>query len=715
MTDNSLSASPHFDNDEQTKSHTVTHFSKLGKEEKLKKAKKIVSIAISADAEAQKDIRKDFKYDTWDQWDEKDKQYLANQTPPRPALTFNMLHPMKELLLGIYEENKMEIRVEPQERNDQFLADVLNDCMVKLRDIDNSEEEEADARDNIAVCGRGHVAVDYKPDPKHPGEIIIDLSSIYPPECRMDKTGRKSDHTDRSYFIWEKWVTLEDFLIKWPEQKDNIEKLVGLDKNETMENRTNEVEDWELAQSDEIDEYHPMYDADYFDKRSSMIRVVLMEYWEPFNRHYMMHPLKGEWQEVDNEKIKLFKKVGYLSEDGGDTDFYHKIMDKKCRWMQFTGHEILSDDDSPIPYDGFGVVTSTGYKDKSGKILDFYGLYRPLEDAQDEINKRYSHTLYLLLSQKQGGIRAEIDGPVDMQQFEQAEKTGDTSWMQPGALGQGKVQDKELPQLPVATERLVEQNKQTITQVSGINPDMLAWDRAGNTPGVVIRLQHQQGVRILQGLFKAFNFLQAEIAKRIAAIICAKMPESQLVRILGNTKKYQFQQGMIIDVEKGLSAPIRNIRDLRYNIFMQESQGNLTKQMYELSILMELLSTGAIPVDPKVLIDKLDLSAATKADWQKYIEQAQQSQQQAMQAQMQMQFQDVQSGIKRMQDELALKFKEQSDNINFKFAELAEKGRIEDAKVEQDERESVRDYKVDLAKLEEDREKPKPNDGKGLS
>jgi hypothetical protein len=133
----------------------------------------------------------------------------------------------------------------------------------------------------------------------------------------------------------------------------------------------------------------------------------------------------------------------------------------------------------------------------------------------------------------------------------------------------------------------------------------------------------------------------------------AYMPDAQIQRILGQNDRYQIQEGGIIvdmasmevqqDPETGeevevptLTANIRDIRNIEYNLAAEEAPGNMTKRMLELTALMEMQAQG-FPVDPNQIIDKMDIPASDKKRWMDYI--ASQQEQQAAQEQEQMETQ----------------------------------------------------------------------------
>jgi hypothetical protein len=65
------------------------------------------------------------------------------------------------------------------------------------------------------------------------------------------------------------------------------------------------------------------------------------------------------------------------------------MMDKKVKWLQFTGNEILFDDDSPLPFPGFSICPLFVFTDASKRTANHFGIVRLMKDPQREINKRF--------------------------------------------------------------------------------------------------------------------------------------------------------------------------------------------------------------------------------------------------------------------------------------------------------------------------------------
>jgi hypothetical protein len=390
-------------------------------------------------------------------------------------------------------------------------------------------------------------------------------------------------------------------------------------------------------------------DINYFDRNQKMIRLIHMEYWEAYQRYYVFNPESGSFEEVPAKPSK--EQAAEFEAMFGEPITVETMWDKRVKWLQFVGDEILYDDISPLPYRGFSLVPVFTYRDASKRTANHFGLVRLMKDPQREINKRWSQALNMLNQQVQPGVYAETDAFVDERQATQSMKVaGDITWVNAGALTGGKIKERTVPSFPTAPMQMEQFSQDIMKKITGINPDLLGQDRGRQEPGVVIRLRQQQGITLLKPLFKNFNTMKKELFKRLLAIIMKFMPDGQMMRVLGQNDAYQInpQDGEIVDtrsaqedpetgeVTYSLTGNIRDVRMIEYNVVAEQSPGNMTKRMLEMQSLMEMMDKG-LPVPPEQIIEKMEISASEKQRWIDYIQSSQQQQAEMQDEQMQTQ------------------------------------------------------------------------------
>lgn len=657
-------------------------FQGMTKVNKLKLAKQLWGEAVDADHRWQVEAREDFSFRDGFQWTQEERQILESEL--RPVLTMNLTKSSCDLIMGMSEDNKMVFRSSPAEPTDGFLAEVLNDITDWISERFSFEEEEDGAFESAVISGRGYVGIDFLPDPERFGEIKMEEINIPVNEVHFDPASRRPKLDDGSYIVWDRWLTKNDFSMRWPNvSKKKVDELAKENVYDSLGNISaadqpaNAFDMPHDTDHEDRNDYDMAVDYDWYDRSRNMVRVVHMEYWCMYKRYYVFNPEVGDFVEVPVKPTKQMKEE--FLEEFGEEMTIEEIADKKVKWLIFAGDRILFDDDSPLPFRGFSIVSIFCYRDVSQRTNNHFGVVRLIKDPQKECNKRWSQTLNMLNQQVQTGMLAEVDAFVDKRQAEQSLKEpGSITWVNNGAIAGAKIKERELPNFPNAPMQMEEFSQDLIKKITGINPDLLGLDAGRQEPGIVVRMRQNQGMTLLKPMFDNFNKSKKELYKRQLAIIMAYMPDSQILRILGQNDRYQIDKstGVITDTVTGMTAEIRDVRNLEYNIISESSPGNMSKRMGELAALLEMAQT--LPVPPEQLIEKMDIAASEKMKWLEYIQ---------MQQEGQAQSEQEAKTVDQARWEREQSSEEQSDMLDFvvsiaKLKQMAEK----------DEKSMVRDF-----------------------
>jgi hypothetical protein len=611
-------------------------FSALTEEDKLDQIKTYREEAWFANLSWLEDAELAYKFKAGDQWSDDEKFKLDLQN--REGLVWNYIHPAIELVCGVMAQNPTRIYPYPVEPSDAFLCQVLEDLVTHVDNTQLTHEEDISSLfENGVITGIGDIVVDVGPDPSSPEELVFYQSVLDAYEVLVDPMCKKSDLSDARYVIYEKWLTQEDFHVRYPGHVKDIEEIFTLGSS-TIGTRLTHGNTKITGNRYNIPEYTSF---EYYDAQNKRILVTHFEYREAYKRYYFIDE-QGVSTEIDKKEVANAKlHPGKIVE----------IYDTKVYWVHCIHDRILWEGESPVYKKNFSLCRYSVYTDKSKRKHSKYGIVKPIIDPQKECNRRWLHTIKLLT--RQGvGVMAEVDAFHDLRQAQD-------SWSDPDAItfmargGLTKVKEKAVPVFPDAPMRLEEANKEAMKNISGINPDLMGVAQQRREPGINLKLRQQQGMTMLSKTFNNFKSTLKEIYKRKLEIIVRFMPDTQIQRILGSSEKYSFMNGVIIDNATKLEAPIRNVRDLAYNVRMEDAPGGMNKMMLELSIFLDMLEKK-FPVDPNTIIDKLDLSPIEKINWKTFIQNQQQGQQQQAQAELQAKQAELQFKQRESEGKLAL-------------------------------------------------------------
>jgi hypothetical protein len=625
--------------------------SKLSQAKRLAMVMERIDRGIAASAQWYREAAEDFGfYDGSAQWKEEDKRAL--EAKGRPALVFNQCKPSIDLVLGVNANNPTKPAAEPVEPGDAFLCEVMNDLDFYGDQAFDYEGEEVRAFESALVCGRGFVGIDFRPNPDHISDISIVEANIPPHDVVIDPSARRGVD-DAEWVAIVQWITVSQFKERYPAYAKDVEVLV---RHSVSGAEAGNMFDGQIDRDgyivvDSMNPYKNELDGRWVNRQEDLVRVVHMEYWEMFQRHYVWNPMASAWEEVDEGALKGLEEA-MVSE--GLPWHYRAVADRKVMWHQHVGPFVLYDGESPIPFKGFSIVPVFAYSDVSGRSQNHYGIIRQIKDPQREINKRWSQLVNLITNQVQPGVMVEEGAVPNINEFNKQMRTpGVAAVLNKG--GKNGVHERTVPRFPDAIMNLEVHAQEMIKRITGINPDLLGMDSGRGEPGIVVRLRQQQGMTILQRLFNPYNRARRELFMRRLAIMSKHMSDEQVARVLGTTREYSIQGGVIVSKRNpNMVADIRKARDLRYNVVVKDVPGSLTKMAMELSVMLEMLQAG-FPVPPEVLIEHLDISETLRQRWLEYISQQEQAraqqEQQAMQAQMQLEAEKIGVERERVQTE----------------------------------------------------------------
>jgi hypothetical protein len=601
----------------------------------LERVKDVYDDSIAYDREWQNNAQEAFGFrDGWAQWSSEEKDILAEER--RPALTLNIVKSHIDLVKGLNEDIKKRYVAQPVGVEDSFLCEVINNVVYWLYQKNDFESEEDTAYESALISGRGWIAMDYDINENNMSEIKLTMRNIPVHEVRYDPASRKNDLSDASYIIHDKWLSLEDFVIKYPKFESKAREAFDVNVWPTyqlLDNLTPESGEFLNHDINDESDYSDPLDVSYFDSKKKQMRVCHMEYWKYVKKYHVYGVQNGKLQPV-NIPWKEFQ-AGYEKAFPGRPLRYETSTVKEVWWLQFCGEEILYHGKSPIKYPGFSIVPCFLFGDVSRRKGYHYGMVELMKDPQREINKRTSQTLNLFNQQVQPGVYAEARAFANIDQAEQSlREAGSLTILQDGAIGQQRFMERTVPAFPSAVLQMGEYAREMIRHITGINPDLLGMNDKRQEAGIVVQLRQQQGMSILKPVFKAYNTMKEEVFKRLVAIVMTHLPSDQIMKILGEPGRYQIAKGVITDTKTGLVANIRDAQNAAYDIDTEPESNNMTQNALELATFMEMGKNG-IPMDPKVIIGKTNLNVSEKIRWIEYIEGMQKSESEAAERELQ--------------------------------------------------------------------------------
>lgn len=445
------------------------------------------------------------------QWSEEDKQVLADQS--RPAITFNRIGPFIDSVCGLEIGNRQDTQYIPRQIGSSGVNDLLTAAAQWVRDECDAEDEESESFRDTIICGVGcsGTRMDYDDDPD--GMIVIER--IDPLEKFPDPTARKQNFADGRFDIRCKDIPLASAQSMFPDVSSvDLHAMWAEDQPD----ETRQPHNARLAPFYRIDQ------AGEIDRQRQMVRMVEYEWWEYELAYRVLDPSSGRFVRLSPEKAEIYRQ---RAQQMGVPPVMIKDRQKRY-WKAIIGNIVLKvmrgADDG-----GFQDKYITGKRDRNRGV--FYGLVRAMRDPQMWANKWLSQALQIVNTNAKGGLLAETDAFVDINEARDAWAESDSIIeLNPGGLG--KIQQKTPPPFPVQINQMTQFAIDAIPAVSGVNLEMIAMVNR-DQPGVLEMQRKQQGMTVLAAFFNAKRRYQKEQGRLMLWMIQTFIVDGRLIRIGG--------------------------------------------------------------------------------------------------------------------------------------------------------------------------------------
>lgn len=510
------------------------------------------------------------------QWDEEDSQKLELQN--RPCLTFNRVGAVVSSVLGLEISNRQEVRFIPRQLGQAGVNELLTDAGKWARDGCNAEDEESDAFGDLIIAGLGvtETRIDYDEDPD--GKLIIDR--VDPLEMYWDSSSSKRNMGDARHVFRVKQVGVEQAMEMFPDINPNDLDAVWA---KDIEGDVSEPHDATIAPYYKIDQ------SPDIDKRTALITLVEVQWWEHVMKYRVADPMSGKAITLEKDDYEKYasraKKLGI--------PVISAPMKTRRYQRGILGSRILKIWDGPDK-GGFTYKFMTGKRDRNKGT--WYGLVRAMLDPQRWANKWLSQVMFIINSNAKGGLFAEADAFENPQEAEATYSSPDSiTILNPGALEGGKIKEKTPAEFPAGIDHLMQFAISSIRDVSGVNLELLGM-AAQDQPGILEHQRKQAGMTILAGFFDSLREYRKNQGQLMLYYITNFLSDGRLIKIGGD------QDGQYVPLvhQPGL---------VEYDVIVDETptSPNQKEQAWgAITQLMPWLSKAGLP--PKVMLEMLKYS-----------------------------------------------------------------------------------------------------------
>lgn len=329
-----------------------------------------------------------------DQWDEKDRKFMASQS--RPVMTNNKILPKLRLISGIERQNREMLRVFPRKGVGIDEADLMNQLISVVEDENLVHWQRVRKSNDVYVTGRGYLETDISNEENLEGDIII--RRRMPLTVFSDPLSEEWDQSDARWIAKGDWVTEDEAKELWPTFADQIRVGEWLQGDSATVAR-------ELL-GDHLNQHL------FLDKKTKRVRVLT--YWYKKRETVMVAVNRdtGNTRQVSPAFLQ-FMALAATNEQRQSTAIIKRRVTRI--WKAVVMNWILLDH-SPSPFDHamFPIVPYIGLQ----YWRDPWGLVEYLKDPQRLRNKMLSQTLNHLNRSANSGWMNKKTGGADRRQLE---------------------------------------------------------------------------------------------------------------------------------------------------------------------------------------------------------------------------------------------------------------------------------------------------------
>lgn len=521
----------------------------------------------------------------------------------RRNFCFNRIKRAVDMVYGYQCRNRKSTIVVPVKNGIEHTADQWTKLMLYHDREESVLHSISNAFLGALVAGMNflEVWVDYREDPIN-GKIKVDVCSYN--DFTVDPYFRKPDMSDCMGMWRRKYLNKREVLSLFPEQEDEVMSLYGQDNRDGKFQFQPESYNYGLKD---------LLTHDTF-------------YYKDFRNQKVLVDTKTgetkEWKSNDNEQLRLF-----LSRYPDITVLEQQIPTVNVAIV--VQGRVFYDGPQTTGIDSYPIIPVWAYYTPQLSYFPFRieGMVRGLRDAQYLYNRRRIIELDILESQISSGFKYKENALVNPKDvFMQGQGRG------LALKEEAQMSDVEQilpPAIPDSMIRLSELLAQEITQISGVNEELLG-SAVDDKAGVLSMLRQGAGLTTLQMLFDNLDYAQKQLGKVRMDIMQANWTPGHIQAILGEEPSDFFYKK-----EFGT-----------YDAAVEEGLNTTTQKQMQFAQMIQLRELG-VPITNEDLLQAATLQG--KKELIENMQQQQQVQQQMAQEQHQMQVQEGQSRIELAQ------------------------------------------------------------------
>ena len=502
----------------------------------------------------------------------------------RRQFQFNRIRRTINMVSGYQRRNRKSTIVVPIENSDQITADQFSQIIMWANRKENVLETISESFHGALVTGMNllQVWVDYREDPIS-GNIKVDNCPYN--SFLIDPFFKKADLSDCNGLWKRTYLTKKEVISLLPGSE---EEIMGLPSNEHRDGKFEFMpENYNYSQANLL-----TYDEFYYRDYRPQKMLVDSETGETI-----------EWKSEDPDALKdflvLYPQVTTVTQDIPTVKMAVVVQGK-----------VMYDGPNPLGIDKYPFIPVLGYFNPQMSSFPWriQGMVRGLRDAQYLYNRRRVIELDILESQVTSGFKYKENALVNPKDIFLAGQGRGIALKEEAAMSD--VEAIQPPQIPPSMIQLSELLAQEISQISGVNEELLG-SAMDDKAGILSMLRQGAGLTTLQILFDQLDRSQNLLGGLMIDIIQSNFTPGKVARIIEDKPSEQFYN-------KAFGV---------YDAAIEEGLNTTTQKQMQFAQMLQLREAG-VPISDEDLLESATIQNKTTI-----LENMQKKQQEEAQAQ----------------------------------------------------------------------------------
>ena len=509
----------------------------------------------------------------------------------RRQFNFNRIRRVTNMITGYQRQHRKSTICTPIENSDQQTADQFSKILTWHDHKCNVLETISDAFDGAVTTGMNLLSVwmDYRKDPVN-GDIAVDNVAFN--GYLLDPYFKKMDLSDCNSIWTRKYLSRNQAKSLLPGREDEIKSMAGWGNRDGKFQFMPESYNYGMSDLVTYDEFW------YLDSRKQKL-LCDVQTGETM-----------EWRGQDEDLQDFMRTYSQI-----------QILDQEIQTVKLAivvQGKVMYHGPNPLNVDRYPFVPVWGYYEP--QMADFpwriQGVVRGLRDAQYLYNRRRIIELDILESQITSGFMYKENALVNPKDvFLQGQGRGLA--LKAGAQPGVDVVKIEAPQIPPSMIQLSELLGQEISQISGVNEELLG-SAQDEKAGILGMLRQGAGLTTLHGLFDNLDYAQRLLGDLRIDLIQSNWTPGKVRRVIGEEPSDQFY----------------NRAFGKYKSIVEDGLNTSTQRQMQCAQLLQMKELGA-PISWNSILDTMSMQNKNQV----LQDIAQQEQQASQTAQMQAQAQ----------------------------------------------------------------------------